>query len=165
MVKKMYNICNATVPAEDGNLNANPPVPDVAAIQTTGTTIQMNNAKLYVPVVTLSKNGNIKFLENMKQEFKRTISWEKYSFEITTQSKYNNLDCLIHPTFRNINRLFVISFKNGKDDSTRDSFDKYYTPLVEIKDFHVLTNNKLFFDQPAKTQTRGVWKTYWNVKK
>ena len=34
----------------------------------------MNNAKLYVQVVTLSINVNIKFLENIKQEFKRTIS-------------------------------------------------------------------------------------------
>ena len=29
---------------------------------------------------------------------------------------------MIDPTFRNINRLFVLSFKNG--DPTRDSFDK-----------------------------------------
>ena len=33
----------------------------VAAIQTTGTTCQVSNAKLYVPVVTLSINDNIKF--------------------------------------------------------------------------------------------------------
>ena len=37
----------------------------------------MNNAKLYVPVVILSINDNIKVLENTKQEFKRTISWKK----------------------------------------------------------------------------------------
>ena len=34
----------------------------------------MNNAKLYIQVFTLSINDNIKFLENIKQEFKRTIS-------------------------------------------------------------------------------------------
>ena len=39
-------------PAVHGNPNANPPFPDVAAIQTTGATFQINNAKLYVPVVT-----------------------------------------------------------------------------------------------------------------
>ena len=71
----------------------------------------MNNAKLYVPVVILSINDNIKVLENTKQEFKRTISWEKSWFEITSQTKDDNLDYLIDPTFRNINRLFVPSFK------------------------------------------------------
>ena len=28
--------------------------------------------------------------------------------------------------FRNIIRLFVLSFKNGDNDPTRNSFDKYY---------------------------------------
>ena len=79
--------------------------------QTTTATFQINNAKLNVPVVTLSVNNNIKFLENMKQGFKRTISWNKYRAETTTQPKNNNLDYLIDPTFRNINRLFVLSFK------------------------------------------------------
>ena len=72
-------------PAGLGNPEANPAVPGVAAIQTTGTSFQINNAKLYVPVVTLSINDNIKFLENIKQGFKRTISWNKYRSDITTQ--------------------------------------------------------------------------------
>ena len=43
------------------NPNANPPVPVIAAMQTTSTTFQINNAKLYLPVSTLSINDNIKF--------------------------------------------------------------------------------------------------------
>ena len=53
----------------------------------TGVKFQINNAKIYVPVVTLSINDNIKFLDNIKQGFKRTISWNKCIFEITTQPK------------------------------------------------------------------------------
>ena len=45
----------------------------VYVIQITGATLQTNNAKLYVPVGTLSVNDNIKFFENTKQVFKRTI--------------------------------------------------------------------------------------------
>ena len=53
---------------DDANENpdANTSVPDVAAIQTTGSAFQISNAKLYVPVVTLSINDNIKFRENIK---------------------------------------------------------------------------------------------------
>ena len=40
--------------------------------------------KSCVHVVTLCINDNIKFLENIKQEFKTTISWNKYRSEITT---------------------------------------------------------------------------------
>ena len=98
------------------------------------------STKLYVPVVTLSINDNIKFLENMKQGFKRTLSWNKYRSEITTQTKNNNLDYLIDSIFTNINRLFVLLFKNGNNDPAKNSFDKYYIPLVEMKYF----NNKPF---------------------
>ena len=123
---------------------------------TTGATFQINNAKLYVPVVALSINDNINFLENIKQGFKRTISWNKCRSEITTQTKNNNLGYLIDPTFRNINRLFVVSFRNGDVDPTRISFDDYYMLLVEIKDFNALIDNKLFFEQPVKKQARSV---------
>ena len=101
--------------------NANPVAYEVAT-QTTSATFQINNVKLYVSVVTLSNNDNIKFLEKIKQESTRIISWNKYRPEITTQTKNNNLDYLIDPTFGNTNRLFVISFKNGNDNPTRDSF-------------------------------------------
>ena len=128
------------------------PVAYEVATATTGATFQINNVKVYVPVATLSINDNIKFLENTKQEFKRTISWKKYKSEITTEAKNNNLDYLIDPTFRNINRLFVLSFKIGNDDPTGDSFDQYYMILVEIKYFDAIIDNKLFFDQPVKNK-------------
>ena len=109
----------------------------------------ITSTKLYVPVVALSIN--FKFLENIKQGSKRTISWNKYRSEITTQAKNNNLDYLIDQKFRNINRLFVFSFKNGNDNPTRDSTEKYYMPLVEIKDFNALIDNKPFFEQLVKS--------------
>ena len=90
--------------------------------------IEQNSTKTFVPVVTLSINGNIKFLENIKQEFKRTISWSKYKSEITTQTKNNNLNYLIDPTLRNINRLFF--HLKMVTIILRD-----YTPFVETKDF------------------------------
>ena len=50
--------------------------------------------------------------------------------------------------YLNINRLFVLSFKNGNDDPMRDSFDNYYIPLGEIKDFNALIDNKPFLIGP-----------------
>ena len=85
-------------------------------------TFQISNTKLYVPVVTLLINDNIKFLQNIKQGFKRTISCKKYRSEITTQSKNNNLDYLIDPTFRSINVLLLRSFKNI---NTRETLLRY----------------------------------------
>ena len=137
-------------PGVVADTDANPPFSDVAAVQKTGTAFQTNNAKLYVPVVTLSISDSIKLLENTKQEFKRTISWNKCRSEITTQPKNNNLDYLIDPTFRNINRLFALLFKVGDDDPTSDCFDKYHLPLLETKFFSEFIENAPFFDHPVR---------------
>ena len=106
----------------------------MSEIQKTTATLEVDNAKLRVrvrvPVVILSIINKIKFSENIMQVFKRTISWNKYRSEITTQPKYSNLDYLIDAKFKNVNRLFALSLKNGNIDPTRDSFEKNYMPLV-----------------------------------
>ena len=60
---------------------------------------------------------------------------------------------MIDSTFRNIDTLFVLSFKNGENDPTRSSFENYYIPLVEIKNFNAFIDRKLFFDQPVKNKS------------
>ena len=59
--------------------------------------------------------------------------------------------------FRNINKLFALLIKNGNNDLTRDSFDKYYMPLIEIKDFDALIDkNNFSISQWKKTKTKCV---------
>ena len=61
MVKRMY-ISEISEIKTTPRIPANIPFQEVTAIQTIGATFQINIAKLYVPVVTLSVNDNIKFL-------------------------------------------------------------------------------------------------------
>ena len=68
---------------------------------------------------------------------------------MTNNTKTNNLNYLIDPTFNKVNRLFVLSFEN---EEGRTSFSKYYTPKVEVKDFNVLIDGKSFFDVPVKNK-------------
>ena len=71
---------------------------------------EITNPKLFVPVVTLSKENDTKLLEQLKSGFKRTIKWNKYRSQMTVQPQNNNLNYLIDPTFTNVNRLFVLLF-------------------------------------------------------
>ena len=48
----------------------------------TGLEFQIKDTKLYVPVVTLSKENDIRLLEQLKLGFKRTIKWNKYRSQI-----------------------------------------------------------------------------------
>ena len=96
---------------------------------------------MHVLVVTLSTQDDDKFKEQLISGIKGTIKWNKYRSEMTKQTKTNNLNYLIDPTFNKFNRLFVLSFENEDD---RRSFSKYYTPKVEIKDFNVFINGNFF---------------------
>ena len=107
----------------------------------TGATFRIKGTKLYVPVVTLSAEKDNKLLEQLKTGFKRTITWKKYRSEMSNQTKTNNLNNLIDPTFTKVNRLFVLSLENEAD---RISYKKYYVPKVEVKDFKVFIDESHF---------------------
>ena len=83
----------------------------------------------------------------LKWGFKTTIKWNKYSLEVTNQTKTNHLNHLIDPKFIKVNTLFVLLFENEEE---RTSFSKYYAPKNERKDFNVLIDGKNFFDVPVK---------------
>ena len=115
----------------------------------TGATFAINDCKLYLPAVTLSKDDEIKLITNLKSGFKREIIWNKYRSQITTEAVNNNLNILIDPTFTNANRLFVLAYQNADD---RQSFSQFYLPKVMVKYFNVIIDKLAFFDLPIKTE-------------
>ena len=115
----------------------------------TGATLTINNCKLYIPVVTLSKDDEIKLLTNLKSGFTREIEWNKYISQTSTEAINNNLNILIDPSFTNVNRMFVLSYQNADD---RQSFSQFYLPKVMVKDFNVIIDKLAFFDLPIKTE-------------
>ena len=113
----------------------------------TNAIFKITGTKLYVQVVTLSTENDKRLLEKLRTGFKRTIKWNKYRSEMTNQTKNNNLNYLIDPTFTKVNRLFVLLFENEND---RRPFSRYYVPNVQIKGFNVLIDVKRFFEMPIK---------------
>ena len=128
-------------------VNAGPPV--VRDNPPTGATLSITGCKLYVPVVTLSKDDEIKLLTNLKSGFKREIIWNKYRLQMTTEAINNNLNILIDPTFINVNRLFVLAYRTADN---RQSFSQFYLLNVMVKDFNVIIDKLAFFDLPIKTE-------------
>ena len=115
----------------------------------TGATLAVNDRKLYIPVVTLSKDDKIKLLTNLKSGFTREIEWNKYRSQMSTEAIDNNLNILINPTFTNVNRLFVLAYQTADD---RQSFSQFYLPRVMIKDYNVIIDKLAFFDLSVKTE-------------
>ena len=128
-----------------------------AIVAPNGLEYQITDTKLYVSVVTLSKENDTKLLEQLKSGFKRTIKWNKYRSQMTVQSNNNNLNYLTDPKFTKVNRMFALSFqkiaaKNNATKDHRDIFSHYYVPNVEIKDFNFLNDGKSFFDLSVKNE-------------
>ena len=115
-------------------------------------------AKLYVPVVTLSTQDNAKLLQQLKSGFKYESNWNKYESNIKSFAQNRYLNRLINPSFQGVNRFFVLSFENENDRTSRST---YYLPKVKIKDDNVMIDGKNFFDKPINSNI----KTYGNIRK
>ena len=62
-------------------------------------TFEITETKLYVPVVTLSIQGNEKLLTQLKSGFKRTIDWNKYLSKPELLAQNLNFNHLVEPNF------------------------------------------------------------------
>ena len=120
--------------------------------------LQINDTKLYVPVVTLSTQENINLLKQLQSGFERTINWNKYLAKTTNQAQNRYLYYLIGPSFQGVNRLFALSFK---DDDGLEGYKQFYFPTLEIKDYNDMIDGRNFFDQPIKKDL----KIYGNITK
>ena len=114
-----------------------------------GATLAIDDCKLYVPVITLSKDDEIKLLANLKSGFERETIWNKYISQMTTEETNNNLNILIDPSFTNVNRSFVLAYQTADD---RQSYYEFHLPKVMVKDYNVIIDKLAFFDLPIKTE-------------
>ena len=74
----------------------------------------INDTKLYVPVVTLSKEDNKDFIEQQNKGFQRSIYWNKYKIkEQTVDLDANNANIVryisLDPSFQGVYRLLVMA--------------------------------------------------------
>ena len=120
--------------------------------------LAITDTKLYVPVVTLSTQGNAKLFQQLKSGFKIIINWNKYKSNVKTFAQNRYLNYLNNPSFQGVNRLCVLSFENEND---RTSHSTYYLPKIEIKDYNVMVDGRYVFDQPINNMNN----TYKNIRK
>ena len=100
----------------------------------------INDTKMYVPVVALSKEDNKDFIEQQNKGFQRSIYWNKYKTKEINENadanvfKYINLD----PSFQGVNRLFVMAYNRANDQPTRNGQRKYYLPRIDLEKYNVI---------------------------
>ena len=113
----------------------------------------INDTKMYVPVVTLSKEDNKDFIEQQNKGFQRSIYWNEYKTKETNENadanlfKYINLD----PSFQGVNRLFVMAYNRVDGQPTRNGQRKYYLPRIDLEKYNVIIDGRNFYDNPIES--------------
>ena len=113
----------------------------------------INDTRLYVPVVTLSKEDNKDFIEQQNKGFQRSIYWNEYKTKELTENadanvfKYINLD----PSFEGVNRLLVMAYSRVDDQPTRNGGKKYYLPRIGLNKYNVIIDGRNFYDNPIES--------------
>ena len=113
----------------------------------------INDTKMYVPVVTLSKEGNKDFIEQQNKGFQISIYWNEYKTKEINENadanvfKYINLD----PSFQGVNRLFVTAYNRVDGQPNRDDQRKYYLPRIDLNKYNVIIDGRNFYDNPIES--------------
>ena len=113
----------------------------------------INDTKMYVPVVALSKEDNKDFFEQQNKGFQRSIYWNEYKTKEINENadanvfKYINLD----PSFQGVNRLFVMAYNRANGQPTRNGQQKYYLPRIDLEKYNVIFDGRSFYDNPIES--------------
>ena len=104
---------------------------DARAVANAGTaaTFKITDAKLYVPIVTLSAEDKAKLSNLLNKGYERSVYWNKYN--VLSERNYNSnaaLRELIDSSCQGINRLFVFGYAQN---ATVNSHQKYF--LLRVK--------------------------------
>ena len=97
-------------------------------------------------------------MQQLKSGFRKVINWNKYLSKPVLLEQNQNLNHLVEQSFQGVSRLFVLAFEV---DAQRTSNKRYYLPKVKIKDYNVMINGKILFNQPVKKNKI----TYENIRK
>ena len=127
----------------------------VAANGADSATFKTTDAKVYVPIVTLSAEANAKLSKQLSEGFKRPIYWNKYKvieykvIEITAVNAEKHIRKLLDSSYQGVKRLFVLAYDNtaGNNQVSLGSFKKYFILRVKIENCNIEIGGRNFYDQ------------------
>ena len=122
----------------------------------TTATFTITDAKLYVPIVALSVEDNLKLTKLLNEGFKRPIHWNKCKVtpnkkvEIAVVNDKKYLRELLDSSCHGVNRLFVLAYDNtaGNNQVSVDSYKKYFLGRLKIGNYNIEIDGRSFYDEP-----------------
>ena len=122
----------------------------------TTATFEITDAKLYVPIVTLTVEDNSKLSKLLSEGFKRSIYWNEYKvtpnkiIEIAANNDIKYIREFLDSSCQGVNRLFVLAYDNTAGNNqvfVVDSYKKYFLPRIKINNCNIEIDGRNFYDQ------------------
>ena len=109
----------------------------------TATTFVITDTKLYVPIVSLKTEDNVKLSKLLNEGFKRSIYWNKYKMIF---KDYNNeyIRERLDTSFQGASRLFVLAYTCGDNVTNENSYRKHFLPRLKIKNYNIEIDGRNF---------------------
>ena len=116
---------------------------------------KITDAKLYVPIFTLSIEDSSKLSKLLNEGFKRPIYLNECKVtpnkivEIAAINEENYIRELLDLSCQGVKRLFVLAYDNteGNNQVSVDSYKKYFLPRVKIDNYNIEIDGRNFYDQ------------------
>ena len=89
-------------------------------------TFKITDAKIYVPVVTLSAEDIAKLSKLLGEGFRRSVYWDKYKVidntvvEIAANNEEKYIRILLDSSYQGVKRLFALAYDNTADDANHN---------------------------------------------
>ena len=138
---------------------------------TTTATFRITDAKLYVPIVTLSIEDSSKLTKLLNEGFKGPIYWNEYKvtpnkvvgvaavYDVTYISMLHRVICnieLLDSSCQGVKILFVVAYSNtaGNGQVSVDSYKKYFLLRLKIDNYNIEIDGRNFYDQPINNSIK-----------
>ena len=106
----------------------------------------IKDAKLHVPVATLSARDNQELSKRLSKGFERSVYWNEYKTKSDNKNMTNEYRYFIKSNFVGVNRLFVLIYSNQDNNSKRFKTKRYYLLKGIINNYNDIINGKNFYD-------------------
>ena len=111
---------------------------------------KITDAKLHVPVVTLSTKDNVNLAKQLSNGFKRSVYWNNFqTIPAKVLNKGANIYDLLSALFQGVKILFVLAYDaTASDEAGIKNNRKCFFSRGEINNYNVLIDRRNFYDQP-----------------
>ena len=132
-----------------------------------GAIFKITDANLYVQIVSLSAEDNIKLSELLGEVFKISIYWNKNKVinnkvvEIAAENVEKYIRERLDASCQGVKRLFFRAYDNtaGANQASIDSFKKYFLPRVKIENYNIGIDERNFIISHLMAQLSNTTKS------